>query len=237
MQQPVPTIDCDVYDQSDIVLTCRVVSSPADSDITDVQDISIKWYFYNGTEYELSVGVSHIRSGGNGANVQVTSTFQLSAMISQGFYYCRVQLTEMNIKSNLSQRFEVLSQDDYIQLATCSGRTFIDSVETCAVYQVEESPKYFLNTTTSWTQSEEAISSPLEDASLSIRPGHPPTMSDHNESITVNVTWVYVLAAVAAVFATIIIILTTLSVSHCLRQLPQPRTDSGKWTIVSWPSY
>ena len=118
--------------EADLVLTCGVVSLST-ADIADPQDVSFRWYFYNGTEYELSVGINHTRSGGNGANVQVNSTLQISgtsqtaAYLSQGFYYCQVQMIDMNVRSIFSQRFQVISQDYYFQyVSSCSEKTFID---------------------------------------------------------------------------------------------------------------
>ena len=106
-----PTIECNVY-EADLVLTCSVVSLST-ADIADPQDVSFRWYFYNSTEYELSVGINHTRSGGNGGtNLHVNSTLQISgtsqtaAYLSQGFYYCQVRMIDMNVRSNFSQDFK-----------------------------------------------------------------------------------------------------------------------------------
>ena len=219
------TIYCDVY-QSDLVLTCSVVSLST-ADIADPQDVSFRWYFYNGTQYELSVGISHNRSGGNGANVQVTSTLQISgtsqsaAYLSQGFYYCQVHMIDMNVVSNFSQRFQVLSQDHYIRYASsCSETTFIHSVQMCAVYRVIEELRTTktetLDMTTAQIPDKEATTATPVDRSSSS-----PTSSTSDQTISNGETlqvWINVLVAVAAVLAMIIIILAITSVGLCLKR-------------------
>ena len=123
-QQPVTGIDCDVYEKPVIVLTCSVESLSSDV-FSDLSVIEIRWYFHNGTEYELTTGVSHTRTGGNGAHVLVTSTIKISgtsnqnfAFIAEGFYYCQVQMTDMTVVVNSSQRFQVLNRDEYVQAST-----------------------------------------------------------------------------------------------------------------------
>ena len=171
------------------------------ADIADPQDVSFRWYFYNGTEYELLVGVNHTRLGGSGGLVEVTSTLHISgisqntAHLSEGFYYCQVQLIDTNVVSNLSQRFQVWSEDDYIQYATsCSEKTFIDMMEMCAVYRVTEeppttTPETFMATTAPRTQDKEATAAPLTDVFQST---DSLSTSAVNISGTMLETWIYV---------------------------------------------
>ena len=132
-----------MYEASVIVLTCRVESLSLE-DFADPSVINIRWYFDNGTEYELTTGVNHTRLGGSGEKVQVTSTLKLSGtsnkssvFLSEGSYYCQVQLMDRDVLLKTSQAFRVLNTDEHVQASTdCCERTFIDSVESCAAYEV-----------------------------------------------------------------------------------------------------
>ena len=244
-QQPVTSINCDVYDSNiEVVLTCSVVAL-SDGDIVDPLDVSFRWYFYNGTEYELSVGINHTRSGGNGADVQVSSTLQIgetsqnAAYLGQGFYYCQVWMIEIPSTSNFSQRFQVLNQDGYLQAASsCSGKTFTDPVQTCAVYRVTEelvtTKSKTLDMTTPQTSDKEATTAtpPVDRLSSS------PSSSIGDETTSSGETlqvWIYVLVAVAAVFAMIIIILAIMCVGLCLRRSQTMDTNSLDSELPTYP--
>ena len=243
-QQPVTSINCDVYDTNiEVVLTCSVVSLSA-GDIVDPLDVSFRWYFYNGTEYELSVGINHTRSGGNGVNIQVSSTLQIgethnAAYLGQGFYYCQVRMIEIPSTSNFSQRFQVLNQDGYLQEASsCSGKTFIDSVQTCAVYRVSEelltTKSETLDMTTRQTPDKEATTATPPVDRLSSSPSSSIGDVNTNSGETLQV-WIYVLVAVAAVFAMIIIILAIMCVGLCLRRSQTMDTNSLDSELPTYP--
>ena len=113
IEQPVTTVDCDVYEQERVILTCSV-SSTGYNTIIDSSGIYIKWYFNNGTEHELMVGINQTTEGGNGERIEISSTLTISgtsqqdaANLNEGSYYCRVQMSYINIMSNSSQRFVV----------------------------------------------------------------------------------------------------------------------------------
>ena len=217
-QQPVTGIDCDVYEEPVIVLTCSVESLSSDV-FADPSDIEIRWYFYNGTEYELTTGVNHTRTGGNGVHVQVTSTINVSgtsnqnfAFLGEGFYYCQVQLTDMTVVTNSSQRFQVLNRDEYVQASTfCSERTFIASVESCAAYAVTVTVNH--TTTDIATQATTQINYKEGSITQSVQPT---TLIDNQfESEITTMMWVYVLLAVVVIFSIIIAALTVLTLMLC----------------------
>ena len=223
-QQPVTGIDCDVYEEPVIALTCRVESLTQDA-FLDPSVIEIRWYFYNGTEYELTTGVGHTRTGGNGDHVQVTSTLNVSgtsnqrfAFLGEGFYYCQVQMTDMVVIANSSQRFHVLSRDDYVQAATsCDERTFIANVESCAAY--ETTAQYL--TTTDIVYDTTALSTPDKETTVEIvqtqDTNSPKTTTlvggdvDRGEG-SLQIMWIAItITAVAVIFVTtaIIVVITT----------------------------
>ena len=224
-QQPVTEIDCDVYQEPVIVLTCSVVSLSQQA-FPDPSLIEIRWFFYNGTEYELTNGVGHTRTGGNGDHVQVTSTLNVSgtsdqrfAFLGEGFYYCQVQMTDMTVVANSSQRFQVLSRDEYVQASTnCRERTFYDNVESCAAYEVTttDSTTSPIPTTTLDANNGDTTTTPQN---TSANPTTEPTStSSEGQGGGSLEVWIYVLVAVAAVFAMIIIILAIMCVGLCLRR-------------------
>lgn len=140
-QQPVSSVDCDVYQEEKVTLKCMVESSST-ADLVDTSDINIRWYFNNGTEYELTIGTSQMGSGGNGGQVQVTSTLDISArlpnvsFVSTGFYYCKVEMISASVHQNCSQSFEVFTQEMYLQQGSvCAGRSFHQPLRSCAVHR------------------------------------------------------------------------------------------------------
>ena len=122
-EQPVTNVDCNVYEPERLVLTCSVSSTESTS-LPDPDDVCIKWYFNNGTEHELMVGINQTRDGGNGEMVEISSTLAISgisqqnaANIKEGSYYCRVHILDMNTMSNSSQQFVVLERSIYTQIS------------------------------------------------------------------------------------------------------------------------
>ena len=151
-QQPITTVDCNVYEADKVLLTCTV-TDPVQNDLTSSLRIDIKWYFDNGTKQEVNVGTETTVRNGDEDVVKITSTLALSATSDQnamhiggeGFYYCQVQAAitsamDVRLESNPSQMFQVSSRDFHFQASTsCMERNFIDNVESCAVNQVSTS--------------------------------------------------------------------------------------------------
>ena len=225
IEQPVVTVDCNLYASERVLLTCSV--SSISHTFINPNDICIKWYFNNGTEHELMVGINQTRSGNNGETIIVSSTLAISerpkqnaANLHEGSYYCRVNVADMNVVSNSSQMFVVLDIDVYLQTGTrCSAPriNFIYDVEECAVYRTVESfhATTLLDTTTYPMQEENTTKTQLIDEKQSTQP--PPSSPNPSGGGTLEV-WIYVLVAVAAAFAIIIIILAIMYLSLCLRQ-------------------
>ena len=146
IEQPITFAECLLYEAERIILTCAISDGSYDSEIPlDPSRISIKWYYNNGTESELTVGSNETRrEGGNGDPIVITSILSLTISVisqhdavtlAQGSYYCRVNIAGWNVVSNSSQSFIVLNPDEYLQHAiSCSERTFIDRESVCAVY-------------------------------------------------------------------------------------------------------
>ena len=227
-QQPVPSVDCNVYESDLETLTCKVESIDT-AEVPDVQDLSIKWFFFNDTEYELTIGTNPVeRSGGNGGHLTVTSTLYISgtsqpnaSFVSEGFYYCKVQMFDASVVLHQSQRFEVFHREEYLQQGTaCNERTFSAPLESCAVSRlsVDESTTTSIlpdSTATTKTPNEENTTTTDEEPT-------PPSSStvdtgSRGSGGTLEV-WIYVLVAVAAVFAMIIVILAIMCVGLCLRR-------------------
>ena len=230
--QPITSVDCNVYETDLEVLTCTV-ESLSTADIADPQDIVIKWFFFNDTEYELAVGVNPPqRTGGNGGHVTVTSTIHISgtsqpnaSFVNEGFYHCQVQMIDTSVMSKPSQKFEVFNRDQYLQASTsCSERTFTAPLQSCAVYRIREDT----TTTTAVNNDTTTTKTPndKENKTTDERQGPTspaPSTSDSSPNTsgggggTLEV-WIYVLVAVAAVFAMIIVILAIMCVGLCLRR-------------------
>ena len=227
-QQPVPSVDCNVYDLDLETLTCRVESIDT-AGVPDVQDLSIKWFFFNDTEYDLTIGTNPVeRTGGSVGHLTVTSTLHISGtsrpnatVVSEGFYYCRVHMFDASVVLHESQRFKVLHREEYLQQASsCSERTFSAALESCAVSRlsVDESTTTSIlpdSTATTKTPNEENPTTTDEEPT-------PPSSSTVDTgsrgSGGILEVWIYVLVAVAAVFAMIIIILAIMCVGLCLRR-------------------
>ena len=100
-EQPI-TVDCLLYEEETIMILKCTVSSEGllNPDPLDPSRISIKWYFNNGTESELTVGTNEVREGGNGEHIVISSTLTITGSsfqhvavsLAQGSYYCRVKL-------------------------------------------------------------------------------------------------------------------------------------------------
>ena len=249
-QQPVTEIDCDVYEEPVIVLMCRVESLSQDA-FTDPSVIEIRWYFHNGTEYELTTGVGHIRMGGNGDHVQVTSTLNVSGtsnqrftFLGEGFYYCLVQMTDKVVVSNSSQRFQVLGQDQYVQAATsCDERTFIANVESCAAYEVT-APTTQHQTTTDIVYDTTALSTEDRETTTEI------ALTEDKSSSTMTtladgdvdrgrgslqVMWIAIaITAVAVIFVTTaIVVAITTTVTLRQKSLKSRKSNEyGKYKIL-----
>ncbi len=184
------------------------------------------------------VGIDVIRTGGNGEVVVVRSTLGISAIspqanvasLDQGSYYCRVEVDEQTMLSNSSQPFIVLEEDAYLQAAVpCTDMSFNPITESaCAVHKItEESTTANSDPVTSHF---DATSSLEEDgaSTTSTDTTTPPSSSDPGRSGGGSPlqVWIYVLVAVAAVFAMIIIILAIMCVGLCLRR-SQSTMDSA----------
>ena len=243
VEQPITSVDCNIYEAERIVLTCTIESS---EDILDsrlfVDPGRIRWYTYysNGTESELTVGTNETRrEGGNGDPIVVSSTLAISATsqqnaadLVQGSYYCRVHVSgcsHWGLLSNFSQKFTVLNHNVYLQHGTsCSERNFITAERVCAVYNIIGNP-----TTT------ETIGSPANfDYSIiycqnilitstktmsmlyepiQSTPGMPQVPPDQNDPTLKTRT--YILAVMLPLFAIIIIIaMNTILVIYCLHK-------------------
>ena len=227
-QQPAPSVDCNVYESDLETLTCRVESIDT-AEVPDVQDLSIKWFFFNDTEYELTIGTNPVeRTGGNGGHLTVTSTLHISgtsqpnaSFVSEGFYYCKVHMFDGSVVLHQSQRFEVFNRDEYLQRASsCSGRTFSAPLESCAVSRLSAD----VSTTTSILPDSTATTKTPneENTTTTDEEPTPPSSStvdtgSRGSGGTLEV-WIYVLVAVAAVFAMIIVILAIMCVGLCLRR-------------------
>ena len=98
IEQPITAVDCNPYADDRIVLTCTVTSEGASDSMISLtpSNLHIKWYYNNGTEYELTVGTNETRrEGENGDPIVISSALAISATIQQnaanlarGSYYC-----------------------------------------------------------------------------------------------------------------------------------------------------
>ena len=222
IKQPITSAECFLYEAERIILTCAISEGNFDSKILDPSRISIKWYYNNGTESELTVGTNETRrEGGNGDPIVISSTLTISPIsqhdavtLVQGSYYCRVNIAGWNVVSNSSQRFTVLHQDEYLQQATsCSERTFVDTERACAVYSaVVENP--------TTTESSESPTTDYLGSTISMLRDHTPSQStaappEQNDGIT-DIIWIYTLVAVLALLGIIFIIMTLPAILFCI---------------------
>lgn len=243
-------MDCLIYEKDRIELACTVSSSGLpDSQLSiDPNLLNIRWYFYNGTEHQLMVGVNVTRTGGNlGEAVEVRSTLSISALPSpvpvtnlvQGSYYCRVEVNEQTMLSNSSQSFSALAREEYFQTADiCVDGGFTVRENSCAVHSIGEdsattNPDSFTSPLDFTSSPEEGISTKSSDGGQPTNP--PPSSSPDGGSGgggSPLQVWIYVLVAVAAVFAMIIIILAIMCVGLCLRR-SQSTMDSANCKLLS----
>ena len=230
-------MDCNIYEEERIVLTCTVMSGVLDSTLSLGPDnLNIRWFYSNGTvnhESELTVGVNETRrGGGNGDPVEISSALAISgspegnvASLAVGSYYCRVQVNDPTMKANSSHSFVAESRDMYLQYATrCSDAeiSFSTKESTCAVHSIGTNPTTVnpISSTVdpdSTSSVQEDTSSTLGAGNESTEPSQPPPDRSSGGGTTLQV-WIYVLVAVAAVFAMIIIILAIMCVGLCLRR-------------------
>ena len=257
VEQPNSDVECLYYEVSRIELACTVSSSGLpESDLSiDPNLLNIRWYFNNGTEHQLTVGVNVTRTGGNGEAVEVRSTLSISAPsppvpsvpftnLTQGSYYCRVEVDEQTMLSNSSQPFIALDveSDEYLQSAVpCDpGRDFSATVResACAVHSIDKDsattdPDPFTSPLDITTSLEEGTSTSSNDGGQPTNPPPPssPGGGSGGGGSPLQV-WIYVLVAVAAVFAMIIIILAIMCVGLCLRR-SQSTMDSANCKLIS----
>lgn len=180
------------------------------------------------------------REGGNGEAVELTSKLGISAISSQvnvatllqGAYYCRVEVDEQKMLSNDSRPFLALDPEVYLQeAANCNDKMFSASESACAVRTISE--ERVATNPDSFTSHLDITSSVEIDTSTISNDGHQPTDPPSSSSPgrsggggTTLQVWIYVLVAVAAVFAMIIIILAIMCVGLCLRR-SQSTMDSA----------
>ena len=203
----------------------------------------IRWFFNNGTDHELTYGANETRrEGGNGAHVVITSTLAISGTrppaenavrLDVGLYYCRVQVNDNTMRANSSQQFMAATEELYLQTSTLcleTERSFIDREMSCAVHvdtnriTTNPNPSTADTDSTSSVQEGTTSKSTLGEENQLTGPSQP--SPDRNGGGTTLQVWIYVLVAVAAVFAMIIIILAIMCVGLCLRR-SQSTMDSA----------
>ena len=233
-QQPVTQVECNVYEQPVIVLTCSVESLSHEA-FPDTSVIEIRWYFNNGTEHELTTGVDHRRMGGTWDPVQVTSTLNISGTFNQrfsslgeGFYYCQVDITDMAVVSNFSQRFQVLSRNEHLQISSrCNGEPFIANIESCAAYQVTTDVLATTEIAQTTTQASDNQNENTDSSTHSEVTWQPTTSDENQKSEGITNVWVYVLIGVVAILLIIIVTLIVFGITLCQR-LSRPSIAQGK---------
>ena len=221
-------MDCNLYEEERIILTCTVSSQGIPGSISpNLNSLNIKWFFNNGTEYELVVGTNETRrEGGNGIAIVISSTLTISGTLqentsplAQGLYYCRVNVASDDVVSNSSQQFIVLDLDRYFQSGTnCVDSTFIAGESACAVHSIavmnptitDSSDRENLTTlnhpnVTDVTTVQEA------DTTMMLFIQSAPDQNDGIPEI-----WIYILVSVLAIFLIIIVILTVFVLRFCL---------------------
>ena len=175
--------------------------------------------------------------------MQVTSTLNVSgtsnqnfAFLAEGFYYCQVQMTDMAAVANSSQRFQVLNRDEYVQASTsCSERTFIASVESCAAYAVTATEQTTPQPVQAQTTTEDTPTTAPNTSENQTTEPTSTSSSGGGRGGSLEV-WIYVLVAVAAVFAMIIIILAIMCVGLCLRRSQTMDANSLKRKLTLYHS-
>ena len=226
------SVDCDIYNAERIILTCTIsTESISDSLISLTSNyLNISWFFNNGTEYELIVGINETRrEEGNGSTIIISSTLAISgipqediSLLASGSYYCGVNVTgkDVTVVSNFSQQFIALEQDEYLQFATnCSHKSFIANKSNCAVHVLNHRIAY-VNPTTIFPQINASMTSNSDVYENPITTNHPSVteiitvqeadttiQSSPGQSEGVPEIWIYVLVSMLAVFLIIIIIL------------------------------
>ena len=221
------------------MLTCTVTSDGVQHSALSLNpnSLNIRWFFFNNRtnhESELTNGTNETRrEGGNAVPVVISSTLAISrssegnvANLAVGSYYCRVQVNDPTMHANSSQQFMALTENHYLQIASgCDRTSFVAERNVCAVHNTGtnrvttnpnpstvDSNTVDSDLTLEGTTSEATLG---EDKQLT-DPAQP--SPDRNGGGTTLQVWIYVLVAVAAVFAMIIIILAIMCVGLCLRR-------------------
>ena len=193
------------------------------------------------------IGVNVTKTGGNGVAVEIRSTLSISAEQPQvnvanlvpGSYYCRVEVDDQTMLSNSSQPFIVNEEGEYFQFGkSCTGTSFNPVTEiACAVHSIAEhsttNPDSSISDLDTTSLPEEGISTTSSNGG---QPTDPPSPSSPGGGSggggSPLQVWIYVLVAVAAVFAMIIIILAIMCVGLCLRR-SQSTMDSANCKLIS----
>ena len=214
-EQPITSAQCNIYGEEEITLTCTISSEHLSRNAyaLDPSGITIKWYYNNGTESELTAGASETRrEGGNGDPVVISSILTISAIsqhgaanLAKGSYYCRVNVAGWpGFVSNSSQQFSVLSMDEYFQIGiSCSHTTFIAKERACAVCNTsgavvtEESSE---SLTLSTLNPTDVMIIQEVDTTVSVQ-----STFSRNEGI--SEIWIYVLVAIVGAFLITIVVL------------------------------
>ena len=216
IEQPITSAPCLLYEEERIVLICTIYSEGLlNPDLLDPSRISIKWYYNNGTESELTVGTNETRrEGGNGDPLVISSILTISAIgqhdavtLAQGLYYCRVNVDGWGLVSNSSQQSFVLDEGSYLQFgAICSEITFIDRESTCAVHN-----SAIVNPTTEDSSETLATINHQNVTDIMIMQEVDTTVfmqsTFMNQNKGTQEIWIYILVAVLSAFLIIIVVL------------------------------
>ena len=224
IEQPT-TVNCLVYDVERIVLKCTMSSEGLlNPDPLDPSRISIKWYFNNGTESELTVGTNETsREGGNGEHIIISSTLTISsfnefqhvaASLTQGSYYCRAEVDNRWNLANSSQPFIALEREVHLQEArSCAAADLpliaVTSVSSCAIHRIVEDQGFTIVGPTTEFENNSTINNQnvtditiMQDIDATIF-----TQSTFNQNEGVSKIWIYILAATLGAFLIIIVVL------------------------------
>jgi hypothetical protein len=239
-EQPITSVDCLIYDVERIVLKCAISSEGLlnpDHDPLDPSRISIKWYYNNGTESELTVGTNEIsREGeiGDSDPIVISSTLIISAFsqhdvssLVKGSYYCRVNVAEWGLVtvSNSSQQFTVLTMDQYLQLgASCSHTTFIARESACAVHidLAVVNPITENNSETLATINYQNVTDVITMQNVNA------TQFTFDPNEGTSKIWIYILVAVLGAFLIVIVVLIifTLQLILCMHMIRKSKAKS-----------
>ena len=232
IEQPI-TVDCLLYEEERIILKCTVSSEGLlNPDPLDPSRISIKWYFNNGIESELTVGTNETRKGGNGEHIVISSTLTITgssfqhvaASLAQGSYYCRVNIANRSLVSNSSQQFIVLDEDSYLQAAArCSDATLITRERACAIVNCTSSETH---ATINYQNVTDVMIMQDIDATTFTQ-----STFDQNEGL--SKVWIYILAAMLGAFLIIIVILIMFILILMIRK-PHRNNVDRKFTRYEW---